>query len=103
MRDMVGLSSLRTPLAHRNGAAVESALSAGLASYKCSLLHPHGTHTLGDEDDDGIDHEGQCSVLTVGSYVHKDNPRHTTQKTRSPVLTQGSKQLLEKWLKVSPF
>jgi hypothetical protein len=72
LRDMFGLSPLKTPLAHRSGMAPgSSTLSADLASYKRSLLPPSPFRTPtsssrytrpGDDDDDGIDHEDNVGV-----------------------------------------
>lgn len=67
LRDMFGLSPLKTPLAHRGtGAAASSAILAADALFKRSLLPPSPFRTPtsssrytkpGDDDDDGIDHD----------------------------------------------
>lgn len=71
LRDMFGLSPLKTPLAHRSGMAPGSSmLSADLALYKRSLLPPSpfrtptssSRYTRPGDDDDGIDHEDNVDV-----------------------------------------
>lgn len=72
LRDMFGLSPLKTPLAHRTtGIPSGTNVSPELALYKRSLLPPSPFRTPtsssrytrpGDDDDDGIDHNDSVNV-----------------------------------------
>lgn len=71
LRDMFGLSPVKTPLAHRSGTVIgSSTLSSDLALYKRSLLPPSpfrtptssSRYTRPGDDDDGIDHEDNVDV-----------------------------------------
>lgn len=90
LRDMFGLSPLRTPLAHRSGAVVGS---TDLASFKRSLLPPSPFRTPtsssrytrpGDEDDDGIDHEDNVDVDAAfdSGFMDAADSGHFDDRTR---------------------
>lgn len=72
LRDMFGLSPLKTPLGNRGaGSVVESSILSADASFKRSLLPPSPFRTPtsssrytqpGDKNDDGIEHDHEVDV-----------------------------------------